>query len=171
MFLVSAFRDLVIVLLSTAGLQLAVTHESEFQFQRLSPIEVHIAVEAHRRKVDPAVALAVAYQESKFDERATSHTDDFGLFQIHCGREFSWCRRFKLSPKDLFDPYLNIDVGLSVIKDCQKRARRCRGPKSECPHYLYYFNHGHWYVRAVLRNAKKYRELLRPIFPMYTKIS
>lgn len=169
MFLFEALRDYLLVVLVTVGAPLDLDHDASDQFKRLSPLEIHIAIEASRRGIDPSVALGVVFQETKFDPMATSHTYDHGLFQIHCGPTFSWCRRFGVTTEQLLEPRVNIPLGLAVLANCRERAERCHG--DDCPHWLYYFNHGNWYVRSVLRHAGRYRELLKPFFPVYDKIT
>jgi len=169
MFFLHALRDYVLVLLAVSGVPVPMHHHDAEQFRGLSPLEMYVAVEAHRNAVDPALALAIVYQESRFRAAAASPTRDFGLFQLHCGRGFSWCRRFGVTPDELLDPRLNVALGLEVVRACSQRALRCTS--GACRHLLYYFNHGDAYRRAVLRHAERYRELLRPTFPQYDSIS
>ena len=169
MFLVQALRDAVLVLLAVSGVHVPKHHDASQQFRRLSALEVYVAVQAERNAVDPALALAIVYQESRFRASAASPTRDFGLFQLHCGTGFSWCRRFGVTPRELLDPRLNVALGLEVVRACEKRSLRCR--QGQCPHLLYYFNRSDGYRRAVLRHAERYRELLRTLFPRYQSIS
>jgi len=164
----NALKELLLVVLATAGLPVTRSHDAALA-GRLSPLEVDSALEAARADVGPAIALASVHQESRFDPAAKSHTSDFGLFQIHCGSDFSWCRRFGVKPKDLLDPHVNIPIGLTVLRYCKTRADSCRG--RDCPHYLFYFNQAGWYVRSVLKRAARYRSLLKPLFPAYDHIS
>jgi hypothetical protein len=169
MFLFHALRDTILVLLAVSGVHVPTQHDWRQQFRRLSPLEVYVAVEAEKNAVDPALALAIVYQESRFRASAASPTRDFGLFQLHCGRSFSWCRRFGVTPRELLDPRLNVALGLEVVRTCQARALRCK--QGGCPHLLHYFNRGDAYRRSVLRHAERYRDLLRPLFPRYESIS
>ena len=169
MFLVHAVREVVLVLLAVSGMHVPSHHDARHQFRRLSPLEVYVAVQADRNRVDPALALAIVYQESKFRPSAASPTRDFGLFQLHCGERFSWCRRFGVTPRELLDPRRNVALGLEVVRACEARAQRCR--QGRCPDLLYYFNHGDAYRRQVLGYAQRYRALLRPLFPRYESIS
>lgn len=169
MFLFQALRDFLVVLLAMSGVDVPMRHDAVHQFKSLSPIEVYVAVEAVRADVDPALALAIVYQESRFRPSAASPTRDFGLFQLHCGRRFSWCRKFGVSPGQLLEPRLNVALGLEVVRTCAERADRCTN--GACPHLLYYFNRSETYRRSVLRHADRYRRLLGGFFPLYDSIS
>ena len=169
MFLLQALRETLVVLLAVAGVDVPLQHDARLQFRRLSTLEAYVAVQAERHVIDPALALAIVYQESRFRANAASRTRDYGLFQLHCGTGFSWCREFGVTPHQLFEPRLNVELGLEVVRKCEARALRCR--TEQCPHFLHFFNRSDAYRRAVLRHAERYRRLLRPLFPRYESIS
>jgi hypothetical protein len=169
MGLLSVLQPYLLVLAMAVGVRVPTEVRPQEHFQRLSALELYLAGEAHRRNLDPALVLAVVYQESRFKPRVVSHTSDYGLFQIHCGKDFSWCARFGVTPQQLLDPQVNLAYGFKIIEFCRAKAAGCEGPG--CPHWLYYFNHSRQYVREVLHNRERYRKLLSPFFPEYRNIS
>jgi len=73
-----------------------------------------LIVAADRYKVDPALVVAVAWQESRFRANAygTNHNKsvDRGLMQLNSST-------FKtLSADDFFNPYINADYGTSYLR-------------------------------------------------------
>ena len=75
-----------------------------------------IIQEALRRKIDPAIALAIAEHESKFNPNAhnSKGEDSVGLFQIN--------REAHPDYKGGFDVKKNIQYGVGVIVDALKKA-------------------------------------------------
>lgn len=62
--------------------------------------------------VDPNLALATAYQESKFNPTAVGDRGtSFGLFQLHQGGELG-----SMTPQQAFDPARNAQTSLSVVR-------------------------------------------------------
>lgn len=73
-----------------------------------------LIVAAERYKVDPALVVAVAWQESRFQANAhginQNKSVDRGLMQLNSST-------FKtLSTDDFFDPYINADYGISYLR-------------------------------------------------------
>ena len=158
-----ALKEIGVSLLVFMGLSFPGMYEDQHPFTNLSPMELKVAYEAKRNGIDPAVALAIVYKESRFMPLSVSKTSDYGLFQIHCGKDFSWCRKFKIKKTDLFDIETNIKYGFKIIKFCQAAAIKACG-KHKCRHWLFYYNHDNRYVRSVTRVAKRYRKLLYKTF-------
>lgn len=75
-----------------------------------------IIQEALKRKIDPAIALAIAEYESKFNPNAHNSKDEdsVGLFQIN--------RQAHPDYKGGFDVKKNIQYGVGVIVDALKKA-------------------------------------------------
>jgi len=62
--------------------------------------------------IDPNLSLAVAKVESDFNPQAISHKGCIGVFQIHP----SLARRYGYKKEDLFDPDINIRLGIRILK-------------------------------------------------------
>lgn len=81
-----------------------------------------IAAEARRQGVDPTLAVAVAYQESGWSQRAVSHKNAIGVMQClpstagwvsgHVGRDL-----------DLLDTRDNITCGVALLRSLTRSAR------------------------------------------------
>ena len=89
------------------------TSEKQYTKQQIKEL---IIKEALRRKIDPAIALAIAEHESKFNPNAhnTKDEDSVGLFQIN--------REAHPDYKGGFDVKKNIQYGVGVIVDALKKA-------------------------------------------------
>lgn len=81
-----------------------------------------IAAEARRQGVDPTLAVAVAYQESGWSQRAVSHKNAIGVMQClpstagwvsgHVGRDL-----------DLLDTRDNVTCGVALLRSLTRSAR------------------------------------------------
>ena len=81
-----------------------------------------IAAEARRQGVDPRLAVAVAYQESGWSQRAVSHKNAIGVMQClpstagwvsgHVGRDL-----------DLLDTRDNVTCGVALLRSLTRSAR------------------------------------------------
>ncbi|BDX06372.1 lytic transglycosylase domain-containing protein [Planctobacterium marinum] len=69
--------------------------------------------EAMRQGFDPALALALAKTESDFDNMAVSHAGAIGVMQIMPATAE---REFGVSRHRLYDPKLNISLGIQFLK-------------------------------------------------------
>jgi len=69
--------------------------------------------------VDPKLCIAVAKVESNFDPEAVSSKGAVGVFQILP----SLAARYGYRPEDLFDPDLNIRLGVRHLKELLRRFR------------------------------------------------
>lgn len=89
------------------------TSEKQYTKQQIKEL---IIQEALRRKIDPAIALAIAEYESKFNPNAhnSKGEDSVGLFQIN--------RQAHPDYKGGFDVKKNIQYGVGVIVDALKKA-------------------------------------------------
>lgn len=72
--------------------------------------------EAKKNKIDPALAFALSWEESRFKttavNRNTNTSVDRGLFQLN-NRAFP-----TLSEKDFFNPQTNVHYGLAHLRYC-----------------------------------------------------
>jgi len=71
--------------------------------------------------VDPSLALAHAYQESGFDNRAVSPADAVGTMQVipDAGR---WASGLVGRELDLLDPQDNVTAGVAIIRQLGRTA-------------------------------------------------
>ena len=80
-----------------------------------SAIQQQIIQAAQEYDVPPALALAVAQQESSFNPNATATnkngSTDYGVFQINSSNLSS----LGLNPTSVMDPSTNIDAGVSML--------------------------------------------------------
>lgn len=67
--------------------------------------------------VEPALALAIARQESEFDPRARSHANAQGLMQLLPGTASATARKHGLPLGSLFDPAINMPLGSAYLAD------------------------------------------------------
>jgi len=63
--------------------------------------------------LDLDTAITIAYMESRFDEHAISHTNDYGMMQVNLA---IWGPVFGLTTDDLFDVETNVNTGLKILK-------------------------------------------------------
>jgi soluble lytic murein transglycosylase len=131
------------------------------------------------------LALALTRQESAFNPYARSWADAFGLMQLIPERASEVARKLNLSlssNEDLYDPKLNIQLGISHLSDLKRRFNH------QFPFYIAAYNAGerpvrNWqehrydgdviqfvenipyretqnYVKLIFRNAAFYRMLI-----------
>ncbi len=81
----------------------------------VAEIKKKITAAAEKHGVDPALAIAVAQHESRFDQNATGKNKDGGLFQILPGTAED------LGITDVYDPDQNIDGGVRYLKELLDR--------------------------------------------------
>lgn len=108
--------------------------------------------------VDPAIALAIAEQESGFNpnaHRATKDEDSYGLYQIN--------KKSHPDYKGGFDPEANIRYGIRYFKGQLARA------KGNVPVALAAYNGG-WGGRNY-KDAKNYSSSVRKKIANYTSVS
>ncbi|GAA1752609.1 LysM peptidoglycan-binding domain-containing protein [Kocuria aegyptia] len=76
---------------------------------------------AVRMGVDPALALAHAYQESGFDHRAVSPADAVGAMQV-IPDAGDWASGLVGRELDLLDPQDNVTAGVAIIRQLDRAA-------------------------------------------------
>lgn len=81
---------------------------------------------AKKRGVAPELVYSIIRQESSFDPNARSHADAFGLMQLIPVMAKAAAKSSGLeltNPEDLYNPELNIPLGVSFLRDTLKRWR------------------------------------------------
>jgi soluble lytic murein transglycosylase len=83
------------------------------------PYESTLRREADRNEFDPMFAAGLIRQESTFQADAVSHANAIGLMQIlpKTGRLLAKQRKLRYTKATLFDPNLNIELGMLYIAD------------------------------------------------------
>lgn len=96
-------------------------------------IKNYIRQKAREKGVDENLALSIAYNESRFNPKATSYdsydkkgkpapgakTVAHGVMQLIPGT----AARYGLKREDLYDPYKNVDAGINYLSDLSKRYK------------------------------------------------
>jgi soluble lytic murein transglycosylase len=92
------------------------------------PYESTLRREAERNDFDPMFAAGLIRQESTFQADIVSHANAIGLMQIlpKTGRILARQRKVKYTRATLFDPNLNIQLGMLYISDL---TRSTGGPE------------------------------------------
>jgi len=92
------------------------------------PYESTIRREAERNNFDPMFAAGLIRQESTFQADAVSHADAIGLMQIlpKTGRLLAKERKIRYTKNSLFDPNINIELGMLYIANL---TRATGGPE------------------------------------------
>jgi len=80
-----------------------------------------VADTARAMGVDPALALAVAHQESGFDARAVSPANAVGVMQV-IPSSGQWASQLVGRPLDLLDPRDNVVAGVAILGSLQRSA-------------------------------------------------
>ncbi|WP_432547798.1 lytic transglycosylase [Kineococcus sp. SYSU DK004] len=75
---------------------------------------------AVRLGVDPALALAVSYQESGFNMRVVSHANAIGAMQV-IPSSGEWASNLLGEDLDLFDPHDNAKAGVVILRTLTAR--------------------------------------------------
>lgn len=83
------------------------------------PYESTLRREADRNEFDPMFAAGLIRQESVFQADAVSHANAIGLMQIlpKTGKILAKQRKVRYTKATLFDPNLNIELGMLYIAD------------------------------------------------------
>jgi len=146
------------------------------------PYEAALRREAERNDFDPMFAAGLIRQESTFQADAVSHADAIGLMQIlpKEGRRLAKQRKIRYTKASLFDPYVNIQLGMLYISDLtrstgapeyaaaaynagEERLAQWRAERTydEVPEFVESIpiTETREYVQVVLRNAAMYRLL------------
>jgi soluble lytic murein transglycosylase len=146
------------------------------------PYEATIRREAARNDFDPMFAAGLIRQESTFQADAVSHANAIGLMQIlpKTGRLLAKQRKIRYTRTTLFDPNLNIELGMLYIANLTRatggaeyaaaaynagedRIALWKSERNydEVPELVESipFTETREYVQIVLRNAEMYRAL------------
>jgi soluble lytic murein transglycosylase len=146
------------------------------------PYETQLRHEAERNEFDPMFAAGLIRQESTFQADIVSHANAIGLMQIlpKEGRRLAKERKVRYTKTTLFDPYLNIELGMLYISELTRttgapeyaaaaynagedRLAQWRAERAydEIPEFVESipFSETREYVQIVLRNADMYRKL------------
>ena len=146
------------------------------------PYEAVVRREAERNNFDPMFAAGLIRQESTFQADAVSRANAIGLMQIlpKEGRRLAKAAKVRYTKASLFDPNVNIELGMLYISDltrttgapeyaaaaynagedrlAQWRAERNYDEIQEFVESIP-FTETREYVQIVLRNATMYRQL------------
>jgi soluble lytic murein transglycosylase len=146
------------------------------------PYETVLRHEAERNNFDPMFAAGLIRQESTFQADAVSHANAIGLMQIlpKEGRRLARERKVRYTKTTLYDPNMNIELGMLYISDltrstgateyaaaaynagddrlAQWKAERNYEEIQEFVESIP-FTETREYVQIVLRNATMYRQL------------
>jgi len=91
----------------------------------LTPLFLTVEQEARRRGLDPTLVVAVIAIESEFNPFAESPDGAQGLMQVvpkwHVQRIHARLKRSKVPEDALFDPLLNVSVGIEVLAEAKQR--------------------------------------------------
>jgi len=146
------------------------------------PYEATIRREATRNDFDPMFAAGLIRQESTFQADAVSHANAIGLMQIlpKTGRLLAKQRKIRYTRTTLFDPSLNIELGMLYIANLTRATGgaeyaaaaynagedrialwKSERTYDEVPELVESipFTETREYVQIVLRNAEMYRAL------------
>ncbi|HTZ33492.1 MAG TPA: transglycosylase SLT domain-containing protein [Methylomirabilota bacterium] len=146
------------------------------------PYEAVVRREAERNNFDPMFAAGLIRQESTFQADAVSHANAIGLMQIlpKEGRRLAKEAKVRYTKASLFDPTVNIELGMLYISDLTRsngapeyaaaaynagedRLAQWKGERNydEIQEFVESipFTETREYVQIVLRNSAMYRQL------------
>ncbi len=149
------------------------------------PYESQLRHEAERNDFDPMFAAGLIRQESTFQSDVVSHSNAIGLMQIlpKEGRRLARERKVRYTKATLFDPNINIELGMLYISELTRSTGapeyaaaaynagedrltlwRAERTYDEIPEFVESipFSETREYVQIVLRNADMYRKLYGP---------
>nr|WP_241837395.1 transglycosylase SLT domain-containing protein [Salinivibrio sp. PR5] len=108
-----------------------------------------IQQESTKRKLSPALVLAIMHEESHFNPKAKSYVPAYGLMQIvptTAGHDVNKLYRGKDKPmrsSELYDPNLNIETGTAYLKILQSRyLKGIKDPRSATYSVIAAYNTG-----------------------------
>ena len=117
-------------------------------------LQLHIIEEAVEHGIDPAIIIAMAYRESRYNAKAMGDGgSSYGLLQIQ--KKWHSKRMKKLGCTDLLDPYQNVTVGIDYL------AYQIDRYGGDVAKGLTAYNKGHYagtvtkYAKAILAHAEK----------------
>ncbi|MGC2765985.1 MAG: transglycosylase SLT domain-containing protein [Candidatus Acidiferrum sp.] len=146
------------------------------------PYELQLRHEAERNDFDPMFAAGLIRQESTFQADVVSHANAIGLMQIlpKEGRRLAKERKVRYTKASLFDPNINIELGMLYISELTRSTGapeyaaaaynagedrlalwKSERAYDEIPEFVESipFSETREYVQIVLRNADMYRKL------------
>jgi peptidoglycan lytic transglycosylase len=146
------------------------------------PYEAQLRREAERNDFDPMFAAGLIRQESTFQADVVSHANAIGLMQIlpKEGRRLARERKVRYTKATLFDPNMNIELGMLYIAELTRTTGapeyaaaaynagedrlalwKAERIYDEIPEFVESipFTETREYVQIVLRNAEMYRKL------------
>ena len=146
------------------------------------PYESQLRREAERNDFDPMFAAGLIRQESTFQADVVSHANAIGLMQIlpKEGRRLAKERKVRYTKATLFDPNLNIELGMLYIAELTRSTGapeyaaaaynagedrlllwKSERNYDEIPEFVESipFSETREYVQIVVRNADMYRKL------------
>ena len=146
------------------------------------PYETQLRREAERNGFDPMFAAGLIRQESTFQADVVSHANAIGLMQIlpKEGRRLAKQRKVRYTNASLFDPNINIELGMLYIAELTRSTGapeyaaaaynagedrlalwKAERTYEEIPEFVESipFTETREYVQIVLRNATMYRHL------------
>jgi LysM repeat protein len=88
----------------------------------LAQMKSIVADTARRMGVDPALALAFAYQESGFNQRAVSPANAIGTMQV-IPTSGEWASDLVGRKLNLLDPYDNATAGVAIIRQLIRTSK------------------------------------------------
>lgn len=110
---------------STPSFRAAIAASARILSARAEPghtaIQTMVAAEARRQGVDPALAQAIAYQESGFTQRMVSATDAVGAMQLE-PYTASWLAGYSHRRLDRYDTADNIRGGIMLLHLLREQA-------------------------------------------------
>jgi hypothetical protein len=104
-------------ILSVLAILLTSTASATY-YRDTDDIQQRVISEAKRQNISPSLALAIAKVESNFNHQALSHAGAKGVMQIMPDTAE---QVFGVSRRRLFDPDVNIELGVKFIKKLLKR--------------------------------------------------
>jgi LysM repeat protein len=88
----------------------------------LAQMKSIVADTARRMGVDPALAMAFAYQESGFNQRAVSPANAIGTMQV-IPSSGEWASDLVGRKLNLLDPYDNVTAGVAIIRQLIRTSK------------------------------------------------
>lgn len=118
---IAKFLIIIITLLLIFYILFKVINIDEIVMKKVYPLKYSEYVEkyAKEHKIDPYMVYAIIKAESNFNENAKSPSKAIGLMQIMEATAIETANKMDLNVKaeDLFDPELNIRIGLRYFTD------------------------------------------------------
>ncbi len=108
-------------------------------FSRFDPLIVEAA---RKHRFEPALIKALVWRESKFHPDKIGTSGERGLMQVGEAAARDWAKAEKIEtfvPTDLFDPKVNLDVGVWYLA---KAAERWKEKDDPIPFLLAEYNAG-----------------------------